>query len=660
LIGKVNNASGRKFSDCQLFEKYLLVRFYWKALLAVVISKAMNDQGRTLTLANMRKSINQALEAKDASLARALMAELWAASPGPASASIILPAFKTLKALTDEVQANKLNVCLLRSFAVEPCIPTLQAAALLGNVELNVTLGGFNTYVQDILSPESLAYSTHLDCVILGVQTRDIAPDFWFGKSVSAGEKIADVIGSIESLINTFRSHSDAYLLVHNLQQPTWTGAGVLDVASVDSQRDAICKINLGLVAAAEKHKGVHVLDYDSLVARHGRANWSDESRWLTMRLPIAMENIHHLSDEWLKYLVPISGRIAKALVVDLDNTLWGGVLGEDGVNGIQLDGEYPGAAYQAVQQALLDLSRRGVILAVCSKNDEADALTVIESHPGMLIGSDRFSVFKINWQDKATNIQAIADELNIGTDAIAFLDDNPAERLWVRQKMPEVHVIELGDDPMTFADALRRAPVFERLSLSSEDKWRRRQYAEQRQRKALQGSVASLEDFYRSLHLQLDVFLVTPAHVARVAQLTQKTNQFNLTTRRYTEVDIFRFLDDPLFDVFAARVKDRFGDSGIIAVVIVEAKDTKARLDTFLMSCRVIGKTVETGILSIIVDRLKAKGVKMLVGHFIASAKNLPAKSFFADHGFKENTKRDWQLELPQASLKMPDWIKT
>jgi FkbH-like protein len=448
-------------------------------------------------------------------------------------------------------------------------------------------------------------------------------------------------------------------LLVHNLQQPAWAGAGVLDVASAQSQRDAICQINVGLVTAAAKHKGVHVLDYDALVARHGRANWSDESRWLTMRLPVAMENLHHLSDEWLKYLVPMSGRIAKALVVDLDNTLWGGVLGEDGADGIQLDGEYPGAAYQAVQQVLLDLSRRGVILAVCSKNDEADALKVIESHPGMLVGPDSFSVLKINWQDKATNIQAIADELNIGTDAIAFLDDNAAERLWVRQSLPQVCVIELGDDPMTFADALRRTPVFERLGLSSEDKQRNQQYAEQRQRNDLQGSMASLEGFYRSLDMQLDVFSVTPADVARVAQLTQKTNQFNLTTRRYSEADIFRFLDDPSFDVFAARVTDRFGDSGIIAVAIVETKDTKARLDTFLMSCRVIGKTIETGILSIIADRLEAKGVTTLVGHFIVSAKNSPASSFLADHGFKEYKDLGGQIELPAASLQVPDWFK-
>lgn len=619
----------------------------------------MSDRIRTITLANMRQNIELALNAKDASLARALTAELWAAYPGPASAPIVLSTFKSLRGLGNEVETNKLNLCVLRSFAVEPSIPILKAAALLGNIELNLTLGGFNTYAQDILSPESLVYDQHLGCVILCVQTRDIAPDLWVGQADSPDEMVVDVIGSFESLINTFRSRSDAYLLVHNLQQPAWASAGVLDDASEESQRNAIRQINSGLVKAAAKHKDVHVLDYDALVARHGRANWSDESRWLTMRLPVAMDNLYHLSNEWLKYLSPISGKIAKVLVVDLDNTIWGGVLGEDGADGIQLDGEYPGAAYQAVQQVLLDFSRRGIILAVCSKNDEADVLKVFDSHPGMLIGLESFSVLKINWQDKATNIQAVADELNIGTDAIAFLDDSATERLWVRQSMPEVCVIELTDDPMTFADTLRRAPVFERLGLSSEDKQRSRQYAEQRQRNALQGSMTSLEDFYWSLDMHLDVFSVMPADVVRVAQLTQKTNQFNLTTRRYNEADVFRLLDDPLFEIFAARVNDRFGDSGIIAVAIVEVNDTQARLDTFLMSCRVIGKTIETGILSIIADSLVTKGVTRLVGHYIASEKNSPASSFFVDHGFKNNKERGWQIELPEAAPKMPDWIK-
>ena len=620
----------------------------------------MIDMGRNINLLEIRKELDRATKAKDASLAWALMFELWSNFPGPASASIILTELNALKDLDEKVGAKPFNVCLLRSFTAEPIIPTFKAASSLAHIKLNVNLGQFNTYSQDILSPESLAYAPNTHCVILAVQTRDIAIDLWLGQGAIERERVKEVVNNFESLIDSFRSKSDAYLIVHNLQQPAWPSAGILDLASKDSQRDAICQINRGLISLAAKYQGVHILDYDALVARYGRANWSNESRWLSMRLPVAVENFHHLSDEWLKFIVPMSGRVAKALVVDLDNTLWGGVLGEDGADGILLDGEYPGAAYQALQQVLLDLSQRGVILAVCSKNDEAEAMKVLNSHPGMHLRPDNFSVLKINWEDKATNIRAIAQELNIGTDAIAFLDDNASERLWIRQSLPEVCVIDLSDDPMTYADTVRAAPVFERLKLSSEDKQRSRQYAELRQRKDLQARMGSLEDFYRSLNMQLDVFYATPSDVSRVAQLTQKTNQFNLTTQRYSDADISKFLDDTSFDIFASRVKDRFGDSGIISVAIVEIDGTKARLDTFLLSCRVIGKTIETAILSVIAKELEGRGIKLLISNYLATAKNSPASNFLPDHGFKENKNSMWQIELPASKLKVPEWIKT
>ncbi len=619
----------------------------------------MNDESSTTTLADLRRDLDQAIESKDAALARALMAELWFTYPGPASAPIIQSGFQTLNSIEKGVAINPQKISVLRSFSVEPVIPILKAAAQLNHVELEVTVGEFNTYAQDIFSPKSVAYAPNMDAVILAVQTRDIAPDLWHGQTVDRS-RVKAVIGEYEELINAFRLQSDAYLIIHNLEQPAWAADGILDSSSGQFQRRAISEINAGLEDLAAKFNGVYILDYDAMVSRHGRASWSDESRWLTMRLPMAMENLRHLADEWLKFLVPISGRIAKALIVDLDNTLWGGVLGEDGIDGIQLDGEYPGAAYQAVQRALLDLARRGIILGICSKNDEQDALKVLKSHPGMLLKPDDFAVFKINWQDKATNIREIAAELNIGTDAIAFLDDNPAERLWIRQSLPEVNVIELTDDPLNFADSLRAIPGFERIGVSSEDRERNRHYAQQRQRNELKGSVTSLEEFYLSLDMKLDVFTVDTVNVQRVAQLTQKTNQFNLTTRRYSETDISRMIDDPAHMIFAAKVTDRFGDSGIISVAIVQTEGSKARLDTFLMSCRVIGRTLETAILAIIAKKLEETGVTKLVGQFIPTQKNAPAKDFLVDHGFDEEKNGDLAIEIPMPSLRVPDWIST
>ncbi len=619
----------------------------------------MSDQNIVKSLIDIRKDFERALAIKDTFLARALLAELWSSYPGPASAPVLLSGYKAIEGFEDNPESRPLNVCILRSFTVEPSVPLLEAAALVNSIKLNVTLGGFNAYAQEILSSKSLVYKSEIDVAFIVTQTRDIAPDIWSGECELLSERVEEIIKRFESLINAFRSNSNAYLILHNLEQPAWTSQGNLDIGSQFSQRDAINRINIGLVEVAEKNEGVHILDYDSLVSRHGRASWSDESRWLTMRMPLGIDNLCHLVDEWLKFIVPVSGRIAKAVVVDLDNTLWGGVLGEEGIKGIHLDCDYPGGAFQEVQRALLDLYNRGILLAVCSKNDETEALAVIEKHPGMVLKKKNFAAFKINWLDKATNIKAIARELNIGCDSIAFLDDNAAERLWVRKSLPDVSVIDLKDDPSTYARSLRHSPVFERLTLSNEDKQRGRIYSDQKQRDDLLDNTASLEDFYWSLDMKLDVFLATSDDVARVAQLTQKTNQFNLTTRRYSESEIDELINNPSFEVFAARVADRFGDNGIISVVIVETIETTARLDTFLMSCRVIGKTVETGILSIVADRLGSKGAKILIGQFIASGKNFPAKEFFADHGFKKNKNLDWSIKLPSTFLNVPEWFK-
>jgi HAD superfamily phosphatase (TIGR01681 family) len=210
---------------------------------------------------------------------------------------------------------------------------------------------------------------------------------------------------------------------------PALPSHGIFDAQSEVGQATAIREINEKLRQIARGHNGVYILDYDSLVARHGRVRWHDERKWLMARLPVSAENLVHLAKEWMRFIHPLSGKICKALVTDLDNTLWGGVVGEDGPDGIQLGPEYPGAAYQSLQRVLLDLYRRGIILAVCSKNNTSDAMEVLEEHPGMILRPRHFAALRINWNDKAENLREIAAELNIGIDSLAFLDDNPVER---------------------------------------------------------------------------------------------------------------------------------------------------------------------------------------------------------------------------------------
>jgi FkbH-like protein len=369
------------------------------------------------------------------------------------------------------------------------------------------------------------------------------------------------------------------------------------------------------------------------------------------------------LAREWLRLIHPLSGKVAKVLALDLDNTLWGGVIGEDGLDGIKLGHEYPGAAYLELQRVILDLRDRGVLLAICSKNNPRDALEVFERHPHMLLKQEHFAALKINWEDKASNLRAIARDLNLGSDSIAFFDDNPAEREFVRAHAPEVMVLDFPSEPTKLAETLRSAAVFERLTLSSEDRERSRYYAQDRQRAELEASSSSLEDFYRSLELVVELSPVADGTLARTAQLTQKTNQFNLTTRRYGEPEIAALRNDPGVDVLTVRTSDRFGDNGLVGVAIVKRSEDAAELDTLLLSCRVIGRTIETALLAHVIESERARGATRLLGKFVATKKNGPARDFFPKHGFRclceTELGSDWELLFSEPTPSCPPWIE-
>ena len=371
----------------------------------------------------------------------------------------------------------------------------------------------------------------------------NIAPELWqsFGDVdlICLAAVVDRVTDELESLVRTFRRRSDAYLIVHGLEVPSTRALGVADEHEELGQRSAVRAVNQRLAAFCRSVAGVHYLDFDGVVSDCGRAAWFDADKWATIHMPIHAEHLARLASEWLRYLQPISGLVAKAVLVDLDNTLWGGVLGEDGADGIVLGSAPPGSAFRRLQQALLDLRARGVVLAICSKNNHDDVMEVLESHPEMLIRPDHLVAIRANWDDKVTNIRSIAEELNIGLDSIAFLDDSPVECEHVRRQLPDVVVLELEGDPNGYADVIRENPIFERLALSSDDRGRSAKYAQRRAVRELESTAGSLEEFLRSLRTTVEVTRAPDSALARVAQLTQKTNQFNLTTRRYSEQQV-------------------------------------------------------------------------------------------------------------------------
>jgi FkbH-like protein len=602
-----------------------------------------------------RKDVDGALARGDASGAARMLASAWELDPGSALAGFVVSRYDRI---AGRLGLLRQRWAILRSFTVEPLVPVLKAGAYAAGVALETHLGEFNAYAQEILDAGSALYRFQPDVVVLAVQTRDVAPGLWRGEPATD-----DVLSRFHGWIASFRKHSKAALIVHSLEVPAGMGAGILDAQREDNAADAIQRINRGLRALAGEHRGVYILDYDALVARHGRETWGDARKWLTVRLPVASANLPHLAREWLRFLHPLSGKVAKCVVVDLDNTLWGGVIGEDGMNGIRLGAEYPGAAFQELQRALLDVSRRGILLAVASKNNPAEAREALSGHPGMVLQPRDFAAMRINWNEKARSLREIAAELNIGMDTIAFLDDNPVERQQVREQAPEAIVINLLEDPMGYARAVRDCPWLERLTLSQEDRQRGEYYAAQRDRVELERSVTSKEDFYRGLEQVVEIATVNPQTLARVSQLTQKTNQFNVTTRRYTEQQIAEMAASSNWRVWSLRVRDRYADNGLVGVAIARVDGEVCQIDSFLMSCRVIGRTLETALLAHLAADARDRGAKLLQGWFLPTKKNAPAGEFYAGHGFEvaEQTQEGvlFRLDLQKKEIRTPEWIK-
>ncbi len=615
--------------------------------------------------ANVRAQIDAAIAAGQSGRALSMIKQLWSSSPSLLTAPFVIDRMVKVPGAPQSVPCS---IRILRSFTVEPLVSMLRASAACWAVDATVSLGDFNAYPQELLDPYGLVYRQPADVVILAVQTRDVAPSLWSGAADADEPALADaaerVVRDFQTWIETFRSRCTSRLIIHALEKPAFPAAGVYDAQCAAGQARTIENINAGLVAICRNTPGVYVLDYDALIARHGRRHWFDASKWHTARLPIAVDCLPHLVDEWMRFILPICGRQAKCLVCDLDNTLWGGVIGEDGLQGIELGDDYPGVAYRELQRAMLDMSRRGVLLAVCSKNNAADALEAIDEHPGMLLRRDSFAAMQINWQDKVQNLRAIAAELNIGVDSLVLIDDNPVEREFVREMLPEATVIDIdADRPLGHAEALRRCPLFERLELSAEDRRRTRLFVEQKQRGNLATSAATVEDYYRSLEMTAEFGLADASTRPRISQLTLKTNQMNATTRRYGEPEIQQFIDDPQARVYWVRIQDRFGDNGIVGVMIVREQGEAWEIDTFLMSCRVIGRTVEQAMLGVLAEHARKRNVASLIGRFIPTAKNLPAQQVYADHGFRLVEETDgqslWELDLASADLHPPQWIE-
>ena len=409
------------------------------------------------------------------------------------------------------------------------------------------------------------------------------------------------------------------------------------------------------------KTETVDLLSLDTRAAIDGVASWHDRDLWFHAKQEVAPRAAPFYGELLTRVLGAQLGISAKCLVLDLDNTIWGGVVGDDGVEGIELgQGSAEGEAFLAVQGYARDLSRRGVILAVCSKNDEKNAFEPFDTHPEMVLRRADIASFVADWNDKAANLRKIAAELNIGLDALVFLDDNPFERDLVRRELPMVAVPEISDDPATYPRILEDAGYFEATRVTGEDRQRTSLYRRNADRARLR-ETTDLSGYLSSLASRLTWRPFDRMGLTRIVQLTNKTNQFNLTTRRYSETEVIALMDDPHSLGLQLRLVDRFGDNGVIAVVVgrLEPPDTML-IETWLMSCRVLGRGVETATLELIANQASQLGARRLVGEYRPTAKNGMVSDHYLKMGFAPmdasaeatDEPRRYILELPQRRV--------
>lgn len=572
-----------------------------------------------------------------------------------------------IRVLADEqIHLPQIRISILSSFTIDPLVPVLEVTCYQAGLRPEIYLGGFNQVQQEILDPHSPLYQFKPDVLIVAVRLQELAPRLWDDfltmEPVQIEAEVDGVLDTIQMLLGQFRQRSDALVIVHDFEQPSRPDLGLLDGKIGLGQRETIQRINLSLVDAIRPLENVYLLSYNDLVADHGRRNWTDTRMWMLARMPIAASFLPVLAREYLRFFMSLKGLNRKCLVTDLDDTLWGGILGEDGAAGIKLGTDYPGNTYLALQKEMLKLYHKGILLAINSKNNESEVMDVLRNHPGMLLREEHFVAIKANWQDKARNMREIAADLNIGIDSLAFIDDSPVERELMQRELPEVLTIELPDDPALYASTLRNLPHFEILSLSEEDRKRSAMYRAQSARRHFQASATSLEDFYAGLEMKATIASVNEYSIARAAQMTMRTNQFNLTTRRYTESDIRHFIESTDYLVYTLALSDKFGDNGIVGLAIIQIQEAGWGIDTFLLSCRVIGRTVETALLAYLAHTAKESGAKILTGTYIPTKKNVPAKGFYSQHGFElvssERGITHWRLDLQSYQADYPEWI--
>lgn len=573
---------------------------------------------------------------------------------------------RRLRALGSERTGQPLKLALLGDTTLDHLVPYLEVQLQLAGFVAQLYVAPFGQHRQEVLNPESGLYHFAPDAILFLLEARaQLGDDYDFpqGEASQRQALVQQRADETVSLAELLLQRTRAHVLLHELIPPLHPLLGMLDIKEPFGALAQVHAYNQRLLQAVQNHERLWWIPTPRILGETGIEQASPDKRRFLARIVFDRAAAPPLAAAWERILRGLFLPARKVLVLDLDNTLWGGVIGEDGIRGIQLGHDAPGNCYLELQRVALSLSQRGIVLALCSKNNLEDAMQPFREHPAMLLKESHFAAIRCNWQEKALNLRALAEELSLGLDSFVFVDDNPVERAKVREALPEVWVVELPEDPALYARTVAALPCFETPRLTAEDRQRSQLYVQRRQTEALRQSSASLEAFLTSLQTQLTVEPVEARSLARAAQLLARTNQFNMTTRRHSEADLERMLASPDFLVLTFGLSDRFGPQGHVGLVILQQRPDALELESYVLSCRVLGRGVESAIIAHCASEALRRGKQRLRGLLRFSKKNAPARELYRQLGFvlirADEQGQDFELDLHQQTLEPTPWIQ-
>lgn len=557
--------------------------------------------------------------------------------------------FKQLKKLSkgDSSQFPQYKLAVMGDCATQHLATALRGYGVYMGLGLSVLDTDYNQIDAQVMDPGSELYRFAPNAVLIQMCTEKLYEAFCAAPLNCRSSFAEDTYARIVRIWEQMNTNIAATILQCNFPLMDDGVFGQFGSKTADSFLFQQRKLNFLLMQGCQDVKNVYLIDLDSIQATVGRKAFSDPKLYYIAKMPISVDVLPEIAKKVLDQIQALRGITKKCVVLDLDNTLWGGVIGDDGLSGIQIGELGTGHAFSDFQAWLKELKNRGMLLAVCSKNNEPAAKEPFEKHPEMVLRLEDISMFVANWEDKASNIRNIQKTLNIGMDSLVFLDDNPFERNLVRSMIPEITVPELPEDPALYLQYLRNLGLFETASYSAEDAGRTQQYRQQAERAVFESSFQSYEDYLEGLAMKAVAAPFDVFHYPRIAQLTQRSNQFNLRTVRYTEAEIEAIANDNNRITLYFTLKDKFGDHGLISVVILDKQGQELFVSEWLMSCRVLKRGMEEFIINKILQTAADNGFRKVIGEYIPTPKNAMVKDLYEKMGFDRIAENRFEADV-------------